>query len=66
MTTVKEIKDAVAKLPETKLKLFTSWFEAFDAEKWDAQFEKDVDNGNLDKLAEKALKEYKNGKCQAL
>jgi hypothetical protein len=66
MTTVKEIEQAVAKLPERDLKHFTSWFEAFDAKAWDEQIEKDVKKGKLDKLAEKALKEFENGKCREL
>jgi hypothetical protein len=66
MTTVKEIEQAVTKLPKRKLKHFTSWFEEFDAKIWDEQIEKDVKEGRLDKLAEKALKEYEKRKCKEL
>jgi hypothetical protein len=66
MTTVKEIEQAVTKLPKRELKHFTSWFEEFDSKNWDEQFEMDVKEGKLDKLAEKALKEFEKGKCQEL
>jgi hypothetical protein len=66
MTTVQEIEQAVVKLPKRQLKDFTSWFESFDAKNWDEQIENDVKGGRLNKLAEKALKEYENGTCQEL
>jgi hypothetical protein len=58
MTTVKEIKEAVANLPKPELDKFRLWFEKFDAELWDTQFEDDVKSGKLDLLADQALKDF--------
>lgn len=62
MTTVQEIEKAVANLPKPDLDKFREWFDKFDAENWDRQFEKDALSGKLDKLADQALKDYKEGR----
>jgi hypothetical protein len=66
MTTVKEIEEAVAKLPKMELDKFRSWFDKFDAELWNRQFEEDVQSGKLDYLADQALKDFKEGRCTKL
>lgn len=66
MTTVQEIENAVANLPKPDLDKFRKWFDRFDAENWDRQFEKDVLNGKLNKLASQALKDNKEGRCTEL
>ena len=55
MTTVQEIKKAVAHLPRPDLDKFRTWFNTFDADAWDKQFEEDVQGGKLDSLADQAL-----------
>jgi len=42
------------------------WFAEFDAQAWDRQFEEDVFSGRLDTLAEKALKDLRQGNCTDL
>jgi hypothetical protein len=66
MTTVSEIESAISKLPAKELAMLRKWFTDFDAELWDRQFEEDVAAGRLDKLAKKALKEFKEGRCTDL
>ena len=66
MTTVKEIEEAVTKLPKVELDKFRSWFEKFDVELWDKQFEDDVRSGKLDQLADQALKDFEEGRCTKL
>ncbi|HEB76742.1 MAG TPA: hypothetical protein ENJ04_10345 [Nitrospirae bacterium] len=66
MTSVKEIEHAVEKLTKNELAAFRKWFEEFDAEVWDKQFEEDVAAGKLDKLASKAIADYRVGKCKEL
>jgi hypothetical protein len=66
MTTIREIEDAVKRLPERQLSRFRAWFEEFDARQWDYQFERDVQEGRINSLAEQALSEYKSGKCTDL
>lgn len=62
MNTLEEVETAVRRLSDTELESFRAWFAAFDAEMWDRQLEKDVSNGRLDKLADEALRENREGR----
>lgn len=64
--TVKEVEKVIAQLPQDQLREFRAWYEKFDAEIWDKQIEKDIADGKLDVLAEKALAEHKAGKSKKL
>ena len=55
MTTAEDIESAVAKLPPGELARFRVWFEAFDADRFDAAIERDASDGKLDAFAEEAL-----------
>ncbi len=66
MVTIKEIENSVACLPEDQLEEFRKWFEEFDAKIWDEQFERDVNEGKIDKLAEEALNDLDTGRCTPL
>jgi hypothetical protein len=66
MATVKELEKAVTDLPSDKLAEFRTWFESFDAGQWDKQFEEDVKSGKLNRVAEKAIKDYSKGKAKPL
>ena len=66
MITVKELEKAVSILPPEELTEFRRWFEEFDATIWDQQFEEDAKSGRLDKVAEKAVKDYGKGKFKPL
>lgn len=66
MTTLKEIENAVAGLPESKLDEFRKWFEEFDGKAWDEQFERDVKKGKLDIMADEALADLDSGKTASL
>ena len=63
---VNTLKKAVAKLSEAELREFRSWYESFDAKLWDKQIERDIAQGKLDHLAERALSDYKAGKATEL
>jgi hypothetical protein len=63
---LKEIELAVSQLSSEELAEFRNWFAEFDAADWDRQFEADVANGRLDKLAEKALRNLRSEKCTDL
>ena len=54
MSTIREIEDAVRKLPPDDLAAFRHWFAEFDADMWDRQIERDVAAERLDKLANEA------------
>jgi hypothetical protein len=66
MSTVQEIKDAVLQLSPEDLAAFRAWFAEFDASLWDQQFEEDVAAGRLDRLAEEALQDLREGRCTDL
>ena len=66
MSTVEEIKSAISHLPRTELARLRTWLEDFEAKEWDQQFEEDVQDGKLDKLAEQAINEFQEGKCTKL
>lgn len=66
MHTVKEIEEAITRLPKEELVALRAWFNRFDADAWDKQFEEDVQKGKLDDLAEKAIEDFRAGKCKEL
>ncbi len=66
MTTVQEIEEAVAHLPDQDLGKFRSWFDGFDAKAWDRQLERDAQSGKLDGLADQALRDLADGRCTEL
>ena len=63
---MKEIEDAISKLPAPELAEFREWFAEFDAAAWDRQIEDDVAAGRLDALAEEALRDLREGRCTDL
>ncbi len=63
MRTVKEIKEAVARLTNAERSELREWFVEFDAAAWDLQFEADVHAGRLGALADEALAELHAGRC---
>ena len=66
MTTVLEIEEAVEHLANPDLSKFRSWFSEFDANTWDKEFKEDAQSGRLDRLANQALDDLKNGHCTDL
>lgn len=66
MQNVQEIEEAVSKLSESDLINFREWFEKFDQGVWDKQFEADVKSGKLNELAQKAISDFKSGKCKEI
>ncbi len=66
MSTVKEIEEAISRLPKYEFAALREWLDEFEARIWDEQFEKDAKSGKLDKLAQKAVKDYQAKKCREL
>jgi hypothetical protein len=66
MSGIQEIENAVQQLSPDELAVFRTWFAEFDAGLWDKQFEQDVAAGRLDKLAEQALRDLREGRCTEL
>ena len=66
MSKVENLERQVQQLSQAELAEFRHWFAEFDAQLWDRQFEGDVKDGKLDKLAEKALREHAAGRSTKL
>jgi hypothetical protein len=66
MTKLQAIEQAVKDLPPDELEEFRAWFEEFEAAAFDAKIERDARSGKLDRLAEAALKEFREGRTREL
>jgi hypothetical protein len=66
MTTAEDIEKAVEQLPPRELARFRAWFEAFDADQFDAAIERDAQAGKLDAFAEEAIAAHQAGKSRDL
>jgi hypothetical protein len=64
--TIQEIERAIVELKPRELARFRQWFDEFDAQAWDEQFEYDANSGRLDKLADKAITDFRAGKAKEL
>jgi hypothetical protein len=56
--TLQQLEKTISEPPPDQLAKFREWFLAFDADKWDRQFESDVAAGLLDQLANEATGEH--------
>lgn len=66
MPSLQRIESQVAALHESELRQFRSWFNEFDAQRWDSSLAADIGNGKLDSLAAEALAQYVAGQCKSL
>jgi hypothetical protein len=64
--TVEDLENAVAKLPPDQFAKFRDWFEALDGARLDAKIERDAAAGKLDRLAEQALADFRQGRAREL
>jgi hypothetical protein len=63
---VDDIEQAVQQLSHPDLAAFRAWFAEYDAQCWDRQFAEDVAEGRLDRLADEALADLREGRCTEL
>lgn len=66
MSTLKDIEKAVIELPADELAEFRTWFEEFDAARFDDKIERDAEVGRLDRLAEQAVADFRAGRAREL
>jgi hypothetical protein len=66
MTTAEELEKAISQLAPGELARFRAWYEAFDAQQFDAAITRDAEAGKLDALAEEALAAYRAGQTREL
>ena len=64
--TVEDIEKAIAKLPPDQLARFRVWFEEFNSTRFDQQIKRDAASGKLDRLAEQALDDLREGRAREL
>jgi hypothetical protein len=66
MTGVEDIKKGIEQLDPHELARFRAWFEAFDAERFDAAIKRDALAGKLDAHANEALAAFRAGYSREL
>jgi hypothetical protein len=66
MATLEEIEKAVTELPADQLASFRAWFEEFEAARFDQKIERDVKDGRLDQLADRAITDFLAGRAREL
>lgn len=64
--TVEDIEKAIADLAPDELARLRAWFEAFEAARFDQRIERDAAGGRLDRLAEEALADFRQGRAREL
>ena len=66
MNTVQEIETAIQKLKPQEIREIADWLQELREELWDQQIDAVVKAGRLDKLAGKALDDYRAGRTKPL
>ena len=66
MSTVIEIEEAVARLPESEFQTFAAWFDQTRASRVDEAFERAILGGQFDEMAARAIHDHQAGKTIAL
>ncbi|WP_105384204.1 hypothetical protein [Neorhizobium alkalisoli] len=66
MTKLEQIEKSVSELDPKELEAFSTWFEEFQAARWDERIVSDSVTGKLDAFADKALTEFRSGKTRPL
>jgi hypothetical protein len=64
MSTVREIKEAVRRLPVAKRLKVARWVSKFENDEWDKQMSRDAANGKLNFLIAEAKDAAKKGKLR--
>lgn len=66
ISTVLEIEEAMAKLPERDFQTFAAWFDQTRASRVDDAFESAILGGQFDEMAARAIRDHQAGKTIAL
>jgi hypothetical protein len=64
--TIEDLEKAVAKLAPDQFEKVRDWFDTFDAARFDSKIERDAKAGKLDRLAEQALADFREGRARTL
>ncbi len=66
MSRVEEIEEQLRALSGAELRELRAWLDAYEDRVWDEQFEAEIAAGKWDALAEKALRDHKEGRSTPL
>ena len=66
MSRVEELEGKIKSLSSHELQELRAWLAEYDSEAWDQQFHADATSGRLDALADKALKDFSEGRSTDL
>ena len=66
MSRVEELEGKIKALSSHELRELRAWLAEYDAEAWDRQFHADAMAGRLDAMADKALKDWSEGRSTDL
>lgn len=61
-----ELEGAVKDLSKDELAKFSKWFDDFLADEWDKQIERDVEAGRFEEAGQRAIEDFKAGRCTPL
>ncbi len=64
MSTVVEIEKVLQTLPVADARKITDWLQHYLDVKWDKQIDGDIAAGKLDKLADRAMQDYRERKAE--
>jgi hypothetical protein len=57
---IEDLEKAAASLPPDQYAQFRTWFEAFEADRFDRKIARDAQAGKLDCLADRAIDDLRN------
>lgn len=66
MSTIIEIEEALAELPERDSQTFAAWFDQTRASRVDDAFESAILGGQFDEMAARGIRDHQAGKTIAL
>jgi hypothetical protein len=63
---IEDLEKAIAGLPPDQYADFRTWFDAFDADRFDHKIEPDAQAGKLDRIADQAIDDLRKGRTREL
>jgi hypothetical protein len=66
MSHVEQLEQEVKKLTREELAAFDAWYQEYLADEWDRQFERDVQAGKLDRIADEVRRDVEEGRFTEL
>jgi hypothetical protein len=64
--TIEDIEKAIEKLGPREFDRLRTWFEDFQAARFDQKIERDAQDGRLDRLADAAVVDFRKGRAREL